>query len=172
MRRITPGRVKDKMKDIKKEKISRRELLQKLSPLGRVSLDVAKCTGCKLCTQECPTGALSASSDEESDTFRLLFKHGVCVACGKCAEICPEKALEVERLLEPDKLDGQTVLFEDEIARCSRCGCVIGNRKMIDKLRARTAAAGHPVMEQFELCPKCKTQTQFGHITGDYGHIS
>ena len=156
----------------KKNEISRRELLQKLSPLGRVSLDTAKCTGCTLCTQECPTGALSVSSDEESGTFRLLFKHGVCVACGKCAEICPEKALQVERLLEPDKLKEQSVLFEDEIARCSRCGCAIGPRTMIEKLRDRMAASGHPIKDQFELCPRCKTQTQFGHITGEHGHIS
>lgn len=169
-----PGRVKDNRitMNSKKGKISRRELLQKLSPLGKVSLDATKCTGCTLCTQECPTGALSASSGEESNTFRLLFKHGTCVACKLCVEICPEKCLQVERLLEPDKLDGQSVLFEDEIARCSRCGGPIGNRKMIDILRARTAASGHPIMDQFELCPGCKTQTQFGHITGEYGHIT
>ncbi len=156
----------------KKEEISRRELLQKFSPLGRVSLDTSKCTGCTLCTQECPTGALTVSSGEEPGTFRLLFKHGVCVACGKCAEICPEKALQVERLLEPDKLKGQSVLFEDEVARCSRCGCAIGPRTMIEKLQARMAASGHSITDQFELCPKCKTQTQFGDITGEYGHIS
>jgi len=156
----------------KKEQISRRELLQKLSPLGRVSLDATKCTGCALCTQECPTGALTVLLGEESDTFRLLFKHGVCVACGKCVEICPEKALRVERLLEPDKLEGQSVLFEDEIARCSRCGCAIGPKTMIEKLQARVTASGHSITAQFGLCPKCKTQTQFGDLTGEHGHIS
>lgn len=145
-----------------KGEISRRELLQKLSPLGKVSLDTTKCTGCGLCAQECPTGALAFILSEESDTFRLLFRHGLCVACGQCVEICPEKCLQVERLFKVDKLDGQTVLFEDEIARCSRCGRPVGPKTMIDKLRARMIASGHPLTSQLGLCPDCKTQTQFG----------
>lgn len=155
-----------------KGEISRRELLQKLSPLGQVILDTAKCTGCGLCALECPTGALAVSLSEESDTFRLLFKHGNCVACGQCAEICPEKSLRVERILEPDKIEGQSVLFEDEIARCSRCGVPIGPRAMIEKLQARITASGHSTPSQFGLCPDCKTQTQFGHLIGENGHIS
>jgi len=159
------------MKD-SKEGISRRELLQKLSPLGKVSLDDTKCTGCGLCARECPTGALTISSGEKSDTFRLLFTHGVCVACGRCAEICPEKCLQVERLLEPENIVNQSVLFEDEIVRCSRCGNAIGPRTMIDKLQARITASGHSSTAQFGLCPECKAQTQFGKILGENGHIS
>jgi len=158
--------------DSNKDKISRRELLEKLSPLGRVTLDDTKCTGCALCTQECPTGALAVRKDDKSAIYRLIFKHGICVACGKCAEICPENALKVERLLEPDNITSESVLFEDEIARCTRCGAPIGPRKMLDKLQARIKTAGHAVNEQFELCPKCKTQTQFGEIIGEHGHIS
>lgn len=154
-----------------KSEISRRELLQRLSPLGKVNLDTAKCTGCGLCARECPTGALRIMLSEEPDAFRLLFQHGGCVACGQCVETCPEKCLQVERLLELDKMASQSVLFEDRIARCSRCGVTIGTKSMIDKLQARIIASGHSSNLRFGLCPDCKAQTQFGQLSVSNGHV-
>lgn len=158
--------------DDSKGEISRRELLNRLSPLGKVSLDAAQCTGCGLCALECPTGALTVMLSEESDTFRLLFQHGSCVACGQCVEICPEKCLQVERLLELDKMDSQSVLFEDGIARCPRCGGAVGPKSMIDKLQARMKAAGHSLASQCGLCSECKAQTQFSQLGLRNGHVA
>ena len=144
--------------------ISRRELLKRLSPLGKVELDTAQCTGCGLCALECPTGALTVSSSEETGAFQLLFKHGDCVACDLCVEICPEKCLSVERILELDKMDSQSVLFEDEVVRCSGCGSPIGPKAMLDKLQARMAAVRHPLPSRLELCPECKAKAQPGQL--------
>ncbi len=144
--------------------ISRRELLKRLSPFGKVKLDASQCTGCGLCALECPTDALTVSSSEETDAFQLLFRYDHCVACGSCAEICPEKCLCVERILELDKMNSQSVLFEDEIVRCSGCGSPIGPRAMMDKIQARVAAAGHFLPSQLKLCPACKVQAQFGQL--------
>ena len=147
-----------------KDAISRRELFQRLSPLGRVTLEKDRCTGCSLCTVECPTGALAVAYSEETDAWQLLFKHGKCVACNLCAEICPEKCLSVERVLEMDKVDSQTVLFEDEIVRCSGCGSPIGPAAMITKLQAKVGTIRHAIPSQLELCPTCKVQAQFSQL--------
>jgi len=144
--------------------ISRRELLKRLSPFGKVEFDSSQCTGCGLCALECATGALTVSSSEETAAFQLLFKHGYCVACSRCVEICPEKCLYMKRVLELDKMDSQSVLFEDTIVRCSGCGSPIGPKTMIDKLQARVVAAGQSFPFQFELCPTCKVQAQFGQL--------
>ena len=151
------------MREVKGE-ISRRELLKMASPLGKVILDRDRCTGCGLCAVECPTVALLISSSEESESFKLIFKHGNCVACGLCVEICPEKCLHIERALELDRVGSQSVLFEDRIVRCSGCGCPLGPRSMVDKMKARIAAVGNPLPHQFEFCPDCKASAPSGQL--------
>ena len=150
--------------------ISRRQLLKKASPLGRIMLEKDKCTACGLCALECPTGALTVSFAEETDMFKILFKHGSCVACSQCVEICPEKCLRMERLLELDKINSQSVLFEGEIIGCSRCGAAIGPKVMIDKLKARVKSSGHSFISQFTLCPSCRLRTQSGWLSVSNGH--
>ena len=145
-----------------KGEISRRELLKRASPLGKVILEEGKCTGCGLCTLDCPTGALTASFGGEVDGYQLLFKHALCIACGMCAEVCPEQCLHVERALEIDNLSRPpAVLHEDKVVRCRQCGSSIGPMTMIDKIRARVLAAGQSFSDQLELCPMCKVKAQF-----------
>ena len=56
------------------------------------------------------------------------------------------------------------MLFEDEIARCSECGSIIGSRAMIDGLQVKVLAMGESLASQLELCPACKVQAQFGQV--------
>ena len=139
-------------------KISRRELLRLASPLGKLELDGSKCTGCGLCALDCPTGALSVSPSGENG-YRLFFRHGWCVACGRCLEVCPEQCLSLERTLELDKMDSPpAVLFEDSVARCRRCGRIIGSRAMIDRLKGKLSKTRDNVSPGLELCPECKAE--------------
>ncbi|MBA7708050.1 NAD(P)H-quinone oxidoreductase subunit I, chloroplastic [subsurface metagenome] len=144
--------------------ISRRELLKRLSPFGKVELDTPQCTGCGLCALECPTDALTVSLNKETGAFQLLFRYDHCLACSCCVEICPEKCLRVERILELDKMDSQSVLFEDEIVRCSECGSPVGSRAMINSIKAKVLAAGQVSSSQFELCPECKAKVQLSRL--------
>ena len=139
--------------------ISRRELLKLASPLGKVTLDVSKCTGCGLCALDCPTRALAISINEETDVYQLLFNHSLCIPCSQCIEACPEQCLYLERTLELDKFDNPpAVLFEDKIVRCRECDSIVGPRAMMDKTQAKVRIAWEP--SQFELCPECKIKSQ------------
>lgn len=144
------------------KKMSRRELLEHLSPLGRVELDAARCTACGLCAAECPTGALVISPDEKTDSFKLSFKHNLCLACMECVKICPEKCLRVERILKIDKMGDETALFKVDIVRCAVCGNPVGPRTMINKIQASLTAAGQAFDAQSLLCPECKLKAKFG----------
>lgn len=143
--------------------MTRRELMNRLSPLGKVATDSSKCTGCGLCALECPTGALALSANGEILAFQLLFKHGKCLACNRCVEICPEKCLSMERTLEPEIINSQAVFFEDTIARCPECGSPIGPRAMLDKVR-RVVTGKQALSSRPELCPACKIKAQFASM--------
>ncbi|MFC1938048.1 4Fe-4S dicluster domain-containing protein [Chloroflexota bacterium] len=147
-----------------KGEISRRQLLKMASPLGKVTLEKTRCTSCGLCAVECPTEALVISSSEKTDAFQLIFKHGNCVVCGQCVEICPENCLVVERILELDKVGNQSVLFEDEIVRCSECGSPFVSRAMINHMMVKLLAAGQFPSSQLELCPGCKAKMQLSRF--------
>ncbi|MFC2051576.1 4Fe-4S dicluster domain-containing protein [Chloroflexota bacterium] len=145
-----------------KGKISRREMLKLASPFGKIELDGSQCTGCGLCALDCPTGALTVSSSDETDAYQLLFKHSLCTACAICIEVCPEQCLHMERTLELDRFSSPpTVLFEDEIARCPECGSPVGSRAMIKNIRDKVVATGQSSTYQLELCPECKIKAQF-----------
>ena len=141
------------------EKLSRRELLKLAVPFGKVEIDDSRCTGCELCTLECPTGALAVSQGED-DSYQLTFRHGFCLACGKCIEICPEECLHLERTLELDRIHQPAkVLFKDRIVRCRECNNFVATERMIRKLQDKVPAVGGSFW--FELCPSCKIKTQF-----------
>ena len=162
---VRPDRLKLSFQKLEGE-ISRRELLKLASPLGKVTLDGSRCSGCSLCASDCPTRALAISASEENDTYQLLFKHNLCIACGQCVELCPEQCLFLERTLELDRLGNPPeVLFEDRIARCRECGNPIGSRAMIERLQAKLPAGVGSLASHLELCPECKVkQFSLGRI--------
>jgi len=144
-------------------KITRRELLARLSPLGKVTLDSDRCTGCGLCVLECATGALTVATEADGG-FKIIFRHGLCTACGACRDICPEKCLALTRGLDTGGLDRETVLFEDAVAVCRECGRAIGPQTMLAKIRRKVEATGRPFTAEAGLCPDCRARAQLGRL--------
>ncbi len=74
-----------------------------------VTVDPAKCTGCSVCVQDCPLGAIRLKEK------KALVTYEACTQCGACARVCPEGAVTLEKT-PPD----QSIL-------CEACpiGCLI-----------------------------------------------
>ena len=136
-------------------------------PFGKLTLDGSLCTGCGLCAADCPTGALVVLPG--GDSYGLILHQESCVGCGQCIKVCPEGCLELEKVLELDKLGGQPeTIIEGDFVRCEVCGAPIAPRAMVDKVRARIAAMGG-ITSQLETCPECKMRTKPGSARSRVG---
>jgi ferredoxin/coenzyme F420-reducing hydrogenase delta subunit len=130
-----------------------------IAPFGIVRIDAQQCTGCGLCSLNCPTGALSFGRRSGDDSYQILFRHDRCVGCGICRKSCPEKAVGVERILHIDKL-GQPaeILLEGRLSSCRECGAPLFPQAMVLRLKARLSAAGGSAWA-VDLCPACRLKT-------------
>jgi ferredoxin len=172
---------KDKM-------VSRREFLRIPRPNNAVILilDKEKCTGCCLCTIDCPTKALVISQMSEKETYQLLFLKEICNACGVCEKSCPEDCLQlVERESEQDRIVNPVrnssgalnpaaeqrgiisngvkeaeVIFEDKISKCMECGITLFPLAMVKKLESKVFMTKEYAWP-FHLCPSCRMRSQF-----------
>lgn len=65
------------------------ERVQKIPKL-RIRYVEENCTHCKLCVDECPTGALEI----DCETQRVVFdQYYLCIECCACVQICRSHAM-------------------------------------------------------------------------------
>jgi ferredoxin len=145
-------------------KMSRREFLRIPQAKNEVTvvLDKERCTGCGLCTIDCPTKALRLSLNRENDTYQILFQQEICNACGICEKSCPEGCLRMmDQEPERKKIgkDAQ-VIFDDKISKCMGCGISLYPQAMIQRLESKLFVVKEHAWT-FHLCPSCRMKTQF-----------
>jgi Na+-translocating ferredoxin:NAD+ oxidoreductase RNF subunit RnfB len=93
---------------------------------GIPHVDYAKCTGCGICTKECPQSVLVLQPSQRKGAIALCSNRNPvksmvlktckigCIKCGKCEKSCPEGAIKV--------ING---IPEVDYAKCTSCGkCV------------------------------------------------
>ena len=70
------------------------ELVVTNAVMGRVAIDEAKCTGCRLCVKACPAHALEMDGPKN---VRMIGEFAACVACSDCVAICHTDAIALTR---------------------------------------------------------------------------
>ena len=69
-------------------------------PRARVVIFAARCKGCGLCVEFCPTDvlALSAEFNPKGYHFPVVVRAAACGGCELCGIYCPDFAIYSERL--------------------------------------------------------------------------
>ncbi len=70
-------------------------------------LDASRCTGCSMCVDICPTGALAVQ--ENGSVLRITCDSSECVGCNLCADACYLQAVSIYPWSETDFSSGRRV---------------------------------------------------------------
>jgi len=132
------------------------------APYGTVVVDKNKCTMCLACVGACPEGALIDAKDKP----QLRFIERNCVQCGLCEKTCPEDAISLAaRLLLAPAATRPTVLNEDKVFACVRCGKPFANQRIIDnmlgKLAAHSMFKDPQALRRLQMCQDCRVVDLF-----------
>jgi formate hydrogenlyase subunit 6/NADH:ubiquinone oxidoreductase subunit I len=60
---------------------------------GKLKFDPSKCIGCKLCTRDCPSGAIEIIKVGDKQ-FKAVLRMDKCIYCGQCVDSCNKGALK------------------------------------------------------------------------------
>jgi formate hydrogenlyase subunit 6/NADH:ubiquinone oxidoreductase subunit I len=82
---------------------SRNEEVSTLDNWSIPSIDMARCTGCGLCVEYCPTQAVTMIEQRPAITEPRR-----CSYCGLCEESCPENAITLTFEIVPRLPEDQT----------------------------------------------------------------
>ena len=65
---------------------------------GRLFFDPAKCTGCNLCSKDCPAHALDiVIIDRAAKRFVARYNMARCIYCAQCVQSCKFKCIGMSR---------------------------------------------------------------------------
>ena len=57
-----------------------------------VTIDPARCTGCSLCAENCPTRAIPKDNPQTTDK-------AACISCMRCVGLCPHQARQLNGMM-------------------------------------------------------------------------
>jgi len=78
---------------------------------GKLLYDKETCIGCRLCSRDCPSGAISVvniGTKEEKD-FQATLDLAKCIFCCQCIDTCPKNSLSYSPDTELAAFDRETL---------------------------------------------------------------
>jgi len=83
-------------------------------------IDHVRCTGCGVCIEECPVGAIVM------DEINVEIKMSDCIRCGVCHDICPKEAVRHDSEKISDRVESNIELTMESMDACVK---YLGNQE-------------------------------------------
>jgi len=126
---------------------------------GLPEVDVEKCTGCGVCSINCPTKAIEITRKGRKILHRVYS--GKCIACGRCQEVCPEEAIRLSKKMGQIEGKKSSLVIEKKISAiaCEICGTPIASKLQIEKIKEKLKQTSHDVerLSSISICHRCKS---------------
>jgi formate hydrogenlyase subunit 6/NADH:ubiquinone oxidoreductase subunit I len=58
---------------------------------AKVTWNIERCIGCRLCLEICPSNAIEMIGEKED--AEIIYNLDRCIFCGECVDICPTNAI-------------------------------------------------------------------------------
>ena len=92
-------------------------------------VDQNMCTGCAICIDNCPVGAISMEDE------RAEINMDECIRCGVCHDICPQKAVRHDSEKIPERININIEMTKKNMDLCAK---YLGNDTEKNKCLNRT----------------------------------
>lgn len=93
-------------------------------------IDEQSCTGCGICINECPVGAISMEIEE------VEINMAECIRCGICHDVCPEDSVRHDSEKVPEKIKDNVEMTKKNMELCAQyLGDVKEKGKCLNRMR-------------------------------------
>nr|WP_320016651.1 4Fe-4S binding protein [uncultured Desulfobacter sp.] len=106
------------------------------------------CTGCGICVDECPAGAICLEEDI------AVINNDKCIRCGICHDVCPEDAARHDGERIPDEVQSNIAYAKKLLAHEHYGNDKAEQRQLIERLKrffTKNKKVAEKTIEQLEV---------------------